>query len=97
MNETLKDFNFGLRVKSLLEQKGIAQSDFLKQTGIPIQRYYDWIKKGCSPSVITAFEVAQFLGMTVEQILLGSGTDPLQPVVNSLQDKLSKISEIICS
>lgn len=88
------NYNFGLRVKQLLEMRGITTAQFLKATDTPNQRFYDWCNKGAIPNVLTAMKVAKFFGMTVEQLINGTDTDPLAEVVESLQDRLNKIREI---
>ena len=95
MRTTNKDnFNFGLRVKQLLEMRGIMTAQFLKATETPNQRFYDWCNKGAIPNVLTAMKVAKFFNMTVEQLINGTDTDPLAEVVESLQKKLTQIREI---
>lgn len=88
------DYNFGLRVRQLLEMRGISTTQFLKAIDTPSQRFYDWCNKGAIPNVITAMKVAKFFGMTVEQLINGTDTDPLIEVVESLQERLNKIREI---
>ena len=90
----LTNFNFGLRVKELLEQRNISSTQFLKATGIPNQRYYDWCNKRAMPNVLTAMKVAEFFNMSVEQLIKGTTDDPLANVVESLEIKLGKIREL---
>lgn len=96
MKAIAKDFNFGLRVKELLNEKGITSSQFLKATEIPCQRFYDWCNKGAIPNVITAMKVAEFFNMSVEQLINKNTSDPLLEIIEVLQRKLNNIREI-CS
>lgn len=88
------NYNFGLRVKQLLEMRGITTAQFLKATDTPNQRFYDWCNKGAIPNVLTAMKVAKFFGMTVEQLINGTDTDPLAEVVEHLQRKLNNIRQL---
>ena len=88
------DFNFGLRVKQLLEMRGISTTQFFKAIDLPCQRYYDWCNKGAIPNVLMAMKVAKFFNMTVEQLINGTDSDPLTEVVENLQNKLEQIRKI---
>ena len=88
------NFNFGLRVKELLAERNTTTAQFLKATGIPNQRFYDWCNKGAIPNVITAMEVARYFDLTVEQLVGDSSINPADTVINSLQGKLNKIKTI---
>lgn len=88
------NFNFGLRVKELIEERNITTAQFLKATDTPNQRFYDWCNKGAVPNVLTAMKVARFFNMTVEQLINGADTNPLIEVVDSLQKKLTDIRAI---
>ena len=88
------NYNFGLRVKELLEERNLSTAQFLKATDTPNQRFYDWCNKGAIPNVLTAMKVARFFNMTVEQLINGADTDPLVEVVDSLQKKLTDIRNI---
>lgn len=88
------NYNFGLRVKELLEERNLSTAQFLKATDTPNQRFYDWCNKGAIPNVLTAMKVARFFNMTVEQLINGADTNPLIEVVDSLQKKLTDIRNI---
>ena len=88
------NYNFGLRVKQLLEMRGITTAKFLKETDTPNQRLYDWCNKGSIPNVLIAMKIAKYFNMTVEQLINGTDSDPLAEVVEVLQVKLNKIREI---
>lgn len=90
------NFNFGQRVKQLLEEREISTKKFLEGTGTPNQRFYDWVNKGCLPNVLTAMKIAHFFNMTVEQLVTGSTKSPLADVVENLQDRLNSIRKL-CS
>ena len=95
MKGIISNFNFGLRVKELLDERGISTADFLKQTGFPNQRFYDWCNKGSMPSVLSALRVAEFFNMSVEQFVYGKTSDKLAEYVEVLQRKLNNIKEIV--
>lgn len=89
------NYNFGLRVKQLLEVRGISTTQFLKATDTPNQRFYDWCNKGAVPNVITAMKVARFFNMTVEQLINGEDNNPFTEINEALQSKLNSIRAIL--
>lgn len=64
-------FNFGERVKVLLNKKGVSHTEMLKELGMINQRYYDWCNKGSIPSVLDALKIADYFGITVEELIRG--------------------------
>ena len=89
-----EDFNFGNRLKTLIEQKGITMSQFYKETETPYQRMYDW-QRGSYPSVVTAYKLALYFGITVEELIIGKKlSNPLEPVVANLQNRLANIQKM---
>jgi len=89
-----ENFNFGDRLKDLIAKKGITISQFYKETETPYQRMYDW-QRGSYPSVVTAYKLALYFGITVEELILGKHiTNPLDPVVANLQKRLADIQKL---
>ena len=86
------NFNFGLRVEELLREREIKPFEFYRAIGIVPQNFYDWKKKGSSPTAMTALKVAKYLGVSVEYLLTGERDNPLQAKVEELQERLRKIA-----
>lgn len=59
------------RVENLLKEKNLKKIDLTNATGIPDPSIRAW-HKGVIPNVINAYKVAQFLGITVEELITGT-------------------------
>lgn len=90
-----KELNFGERVELLLKEKDVKPSDFYKGIGIVPQAFYDWKKKRQVPNAKSALKVAKYFGVSVEYLLTGETTNPLQAKVEELQERLRKISAYV--
>lgn len=90
-----KELNFGERVELLLKEKNVKPFDFYKGIGIVPQAFYDWKKKGQVPNAKSALKVARYLGVSVEYLLTGETSNPLQAKVDELQERLRKISAYV--
>ena len=62
------------RVENLLREKNLKKIDLTKATGIPDSSIRAW-HNGVIPNVINAYKVAQFLGITVEELVTGEHID----------------------
>ena len=79
--------NFGTRVEELLTERNIKPGTFYEAIGIIPQAFYDWKNKGRIPFATTALKVARYFGVTVEYLITGENTNPLQAKVDELQAK----------
>lgn len=93
--KTDSEKNFGARVEQLLEERQIKVMDFIQSTGISNQALYDWKRRQQAPNARTALKVAQFFGVTVEYLLTGETSNPLQATVDELQAQLKQIREFV--
>lgn len=91
----MKDFNFGQRIKELLDERGLPLSDFLQKTETPNQRFYDWCNKGSMPSVLKALTVCEYFNMSVEKFVYGADSDKVAEYAESLQRKINAIRDLI--
>jgi len=87
------ELNFGLRVENLLKERNVKPAVFYDNIGIVPQLFYDWKKRSQAPNARTALKVAQYFGVTVEYLLTGETTNPLQKKVEELQKKLREVAE----
>lgn len=87
------ELNFGLRVENLLKERNVKPAVFYDNIGIVPQLFYDWKKRAQAPNARTALKVAQYFGVTVEYLLTGETTNPLQKKVEELQKKLREVAE----
>lgn len=62
----------GARVKRLREEKRLTQRALADVVGVPSQQISRWENDEQMPSVMKAIKLAQALGVTVEQLLLGT-------------------------
>lgn len=87
--------NFGERVEKLLKEKNVKPADFYSAIGIVPQAYYDWKNKGQIPNAKSALKVARYFGVTIEYLLTGETTNPLQAKVDELHERLQKINAFV--
>lgn len=90
----MDNINFGKRIYQLLEERGITDKQFLKDTGVKYQQLYDWTNKGSMPSVIKALNVAEYFNLSVEQLIYGKTTDTMGKIAENLQSKLNTIRQL---
>ena len=58
------------RIFELMEQKGMIQLDFSKQTGIAQSVVSDWKNKKTNPAADKLVKISQVLEVSVEQLLI---------------------------
>lgn len=88
------NINFGTRIEELLNERQIKPGDFYRDVGIVPQAFYDWKKKGQTPHVTTALKIAKYFGTTVEYLCEGTTTNPLQPKVDELHNRIRQIAAL---
>lgn len=64
--------NFGIRIKTLCLEKGIAQKDLAEKIGVSRQSLYLWIKGERTPDKENIQKLAEFFNVSPESI---SGTN----------------------
>ena len=62
---------FWERVKNLIKSHKITQEKFVDYIGIPRSTFYDWLRLEMVPDVITAYNIATALGVSLEYLLTG--------------------------
>lgn len=90
-----KEPNFGDRVEQLLKKNNVKPFDFYRGIGIVPQAFYDWKKKGQIPNARSALKIARYFGVTVEYLVTGETTNPLQAKVDELHERLQKIQAYV--
>ena len=63
--------NFWKRVKDLLKAHKISLAKFAEYVNIPESTFYSWLHFSRSPEVITAYNIANALGVSVEYLITG--------------------------
>lgn len=61
--------NFGIRIKTLCLEKGIAQKDLAERIGVSRQSLYLWIKGERTPDKENIQKLAEFFNVSPESIL----------------------------
>ena len=87
--------NFGARVEQLIEERHIKVTDFIEHAGISKQSLYDWKRRGQAPNARLALRIAKYFGVTVEYLLTGETSNPLQATVDELHAQLKQIREFV--
>ena len=58
------------RIEEIRKQKGIRQEDFAKLMGVSRQTISSLETGRYNPSIFLAYKIAQYFGMTIEEIFL---------------------------
>ena len=66
---------FWKRVKFLLKEKGTTQVMAAKICGRSLNTFRGWMSKDIIPPLDNAFELAQYLGVSLEYLITGRETD----------------------
>jgi len=58
------------RVEEIRKEKGIRQEDFAKSMGVSRQTISSLETGRYNPSIILAYKIAQYFGMTIEEVFI---------------------------
>lgn len=60
------------RIYQYMEEKGISQKEFVRQTGISQSTVSDWRRKGTNPTAEKLMVICEVLGITPYELLTGN-------------------------
>ena len=83
--------NFWDRVKILIKAHKITQEKFAEYLNIPKSTFYSWLKYNITPEVVTAYNIATILGVSVEYLV--TGTDGRNVKQRMMQTEERKTTE----
>jgi len=58
------------RIETIRKEKGIRQEDFAKSMGVSRQTISSLETGRYNPSIILAYKIAQYFGMTIEEVFI---------------------------
>jgi len=58
------------RIEAIRKEKGIRQEDFAKSMGVSRQTISSLETGRYNPSIILAYKIAQYFGMTIEEVFI---------------------------
>ena len=58
------------RIEAIRKERGIRQEDFAKSMGVSRQTISSLETGRYNPSIILAYKIAQYFGMTIEEIFI---------------------------
>jgi transcriptional regulator with XRE-family HTH domain len=64
-------------VEPIRQNKNITQKELADSIEIPFRTFQGWLSKGTLPDAISAYRIAQILGVSVEYLV--TGVDPAKP------------------
>jgi transcriptional regulator with XRE-family HTH domain len=67
----MSTLKFWDRVKRLSKEKGITRQSAAEACGFSPGTFKGWMAKGILPTVVDAYFIAQFLGVTMEYLVAG--------------------------
>jgi DNA-binding XRE family transcriptional regulator len=71
-NQRMSTLKFWDRVKSAIKKKGLTQQTVAEACGLSPGTFKGWMAKGILPTVVDAYFIARFLGVTVEYLVTGT-------------------------
>ena len=84
---------FWARAKALMRQKGVTQVVTAEACGIPFFTFRGWMSKGIIPILSDAYNLAQYLGVSLEFLINGRGTDEASQVTEEVLAMLKNAGE----
>ena len=66
---------FWNRVKARIKEKGMTQQEVAKACKIPFSTFRNWMARNLNPPLIYAHRISQYLGVSLEYLINGQGTD----------------------
>lgn len=88
-NETFTD-----RIERLLKEQGKKKADFSKEIGTGKQNFYDWKKRGNTPTADIAVKIARYLNTSVEYLVTGKETNEYKKMYEDLLEQIEFILEM---
>ena len=89
---------FWSRVKTLLKAKAVTQKEAAKACGLSSDRFRTWMSRGMIPPLSSAFRLSRHLGVSLEYLIRGQGTDKAsqinEEVLALLKTAGEKLSEV---
>ena len=58
------------RIEEIRKEKGIRQEDFAKSMGVSRQTISSLENGRYNPSIVLAYKIAQYFGMTIEEVFV---------------------------
>ena len=85
------------RVKRLLKNNKLTQSMAAEACGVKLTTFQSWIRKDYYPTILSGYELARFLGVSVEYLVTGNEREgkkqieTVRSVLKELDEELGKI------
>lgn len=63
------------KIEGIRKEKGIRQEDFAKAMGVSRQTISSLENGRYNPSILLAYKIAKYFGMTIEEVFIFEGED----------------------
>lgn len=80
---------FWNNVKPLIKSKRITQQGLAEIIEVPFFTLQSWISRDRLPDVVSAYKIAQALGVSVEYLVTGRETNPAAETLEKIKALLS--------
>jgi len=84
---------FWNRVKIQIKAKAVTQADAAKACGVLPDTFRRWMSMGSIPPLSVSHELSRFLGVSLEYLINGSGSDKVSAANEEVLALLKKASE----
>ena len=88
---------FWKRIKALIKEKHITQAEAARISHMSVNTLKAWMSRGTIPSLDVAYNLARYLGVSIEYLITGKETDITAQIddvlllVKRTDEKLKKI------
>ena len=68
---------FWSRVKTQIKKRGVTQQKTSKACGVSFYTFRNWMTRNLNPPLMYAHRISQYLGVSLEYLISGSGRDSI--------------------
>jgi len=85
--------SFWSRVKVRIKEKAVTQAETAKVCGLSYSKFRNWMSKNMIPPLNYADRLARYLGVSLEYLIDGKGTDKFSKINEEILVLLKKAEE----
>jgi len=93
---------FWSRVKTGIKEKGVTQAEAAKACRLSFPKFRNWMSKNMIPPLSFAHRISKYLGVSLEYLISGKGTDKVSKtneevlvLLKEAERKLAKVRRVI--
>ena len=84
---------FWNRVKIRIKEKAVTQAEAARVCGLPFSKFRNWMSRNMIPPLNYAHRLARYLGVSLEYLICGQGTDQASKINEEVLGLLKKAEQ----